>query len=353
MNDFTVLLAFGLPPVELARDLIKNLHAPALSTLLGKGRAWSPPGLTPGADQYARSLAHEQFLYQHLFGSHQLPVSAIQGKGGWRLLSPVHIHIARDHLVLTDQRQLPLSEEDSCALFDLAQPLFAESGMEIAYLSAKTWLVYAPTLTGLECASLDAACGHNIEIWLPRAANDQARAWRKLQNEVQMLWHSHAINEDRAERGLPPVNALWLWGDAGTAENAANAAQHARAAQKVYTLGTPQVLQADLWQHMGKPVSSSLAAWLGTTSATAETGALLYLDQLSASALSSDWGLWLQTLQELETQCFAPLLAALRQGQLRSLRLLLSDSTRLHAYELSPWLLRRFWRKPSFATFLS
>jgi hypothetical protein len=39
-----------------------------------------------------------------------------------------------------------------------------------------------------------------------------AKRWRKLQNEIQMLWHIDPVNETRALSGLPSINSLWISG---------------------------------------------------------------------------------------------------------------------------------------------
>ena len=39
-----------------------------------------------------------------------------------------------------------------------------------------------------------------------------AKLWRKLQNEIQMLWHIDPVNEERELRGLPRINSLWISG---------------------------------------------------------------------------------------------------------------------------------------------
>src|SRR5690606_10769345 len=135
-----------------------------------------------------------------------LPVA----QGCWFVLQPVHIHIARDHLVLTDPRQLQLEESHSCTLFDIARPLFEEVGKTLLWVDAATWLLRADDWQALHTASPGAACGHNVDIWMPQG--EQARDWRRLQNEVQMHWHGHAVNDERAAQGQRPVNSIWLWG---------------------------------------------------------------------------------------------------------------------------------------------
>jgi hypothetical protein len=40
----------------------------------------------------------------------------------------------------------------------------------------------------------------------------EARRWRTLLSEAQVLLHNHPRNAARAEAGLVPVNSLWFWG---------------------------------------------------------------------------------------------------------------------------------------------
>ncbi|MCC9266218.1 hypothetical protein LOX66_20045, partial [Bacillus velezensis] len=70
--------------------------------------------------------------------------------GTWFILQPIHLHIARDHLVLTDPQQLQLAEEDARSLFDIVQPLFAETGQTLLYGDAQTWFLRADELQALQ-----------------------------------------------------------------------------------------------------------------------------------------------------------------------------------------------------------
>ena len=46
------------------------------------------------------------------------------------------------------------------------------------------------------------------------AAGDgaDARRWRTLLTEAQVVLHNHPWNARRAAEGKPPVNSLWFWG---------------------------------------------------------------------------------------------------------------------------------------------
>jgi hypothetical protein len=335
-SHLDVLLPFGLPPKELARDLFRDLQAPALATLVTRSARHVAQSESASDDVFARSLPHESWLAKQ-FGlaassSPAIAASLMRASdlhadaGFWFVLNPVHFHVARDHIVLTDPRQLQLTEADSRALFDMAQPVFADEGKTLLYGDATTWFLRADDWASLQTSTPDVASGHNIDIWMPRGEGE--RAWRKLQNEVQMLWFTSDVNEQRQAQGLKPVNSIWLWGGASASSQA----------QSPYT-GT---FHLNDW----------LRAFAGSRQADVETvvgtkHGLLVLDSLLESALNNDWGSWQLQLQQLENAWFAPLLRALQAGQLGSLTLLASDPTLLTTFTLGKRSLLKFWRKPS------
>ena len=126
MSHIEILVPFALPPAELAVDLLRELGLPALAMLLARARRLptsADNSRDPDADThdgFARSLPHEAWL-AHRFGMATAlptcgspPLAAARMRmlgmhpepGYWFMLQPVHYHIARDHLVLTDLRQL-------------------------------------------------------------------------------------------------------------------------------------------------------------------------------------------------------------------------------------------------------
>ena len=341
MNRLEVLLPFALTPPELARDLQRELHLPALAMLLGRGTLT----LSSETDGFSRALPHESWLagsYDRTAQADNSPslgpalahaanLSAVQGC--WFVLQPVHIHIARDHLVLTDPRQLQLDESHARTLFDIARPLFEEVGQTLLWIDAATWLLRADDWEALRTASPDAACGHNVDIWMPQG--EQARDWRRLQNEVQMHWHGHAVNDERAAQGQKPVNSIWLWGGADAAPDAEPPRQvfHATA--------TPAPQLAALRSQPVASITDLLAA--------ADDGVLV-LDELIAPALSQDWAQWIDAFNALETRWFAPLLEALQAGRLQQIDIVLSHHAMLKQVAVSKGALRKFWKKPSLST---
>jgi len=342
MMELDLLLPFGLAPEELARDLLREMCTPALSVLLARSRRTHYQTI----DGFSRALPHEIHLAQRfglaasaeaspgiaaaLMQHFNLPATA----GAWFILQPVHLHIARDHLVLTDPRQLSLPDDDARALFAAVQPLFEEAGSSLLYGDAQTWVVHRDEWAELRTSTPDAAIGHNIDIWMPKGANE--RDWRRMQNEVQMHWHTHAVNDARDRHGHKPVNSLWLWGGASATA----------------------LPQGPYDAHFVVPGSTSPYRMLGAAKAASSAigiiqaqprHALLVLDELVGLALAGAWAEWLACMQRYETLWFAPLLAALQAGELDRINLTLSHDRALRTYTVSKSSLRAFWRKPSLA----
>lgn len=257
-------------------------------------------------------------------------------EGLWFVMQPVHIHIARDHLVLTDLRQLMLTDQESKVLFEIAKTLFEEVGKQAIYGSANTWFLRADDWKDLKTSTPDAASGHNIDLWMP--AGPQARDWRKVQNEVQMHWFSHPVNDLRDSRRMQPVNSLWLWG--GGISNTADQGRFTEA------FNLPGWTQALLPESDSRKVVTSVEGLIQQKPGEA----LLVLDALLGPALQNDWGNWLSAMQTLEETWFAPLLDALKSGTIDALSLVTTNDSCVSRFTASRLSLRKFWVKPTLAT---
>ncbi|WP_431095331.1 hypothetical protein [Polaromonas aquatica] len=176
-------------------------HERALALALGLATADTPDGLIPWAAQDAA---------QHLQGE--------SGKA-WAWVTPCHWAMGREHATLTDPAALGLDDAESRALLAAMQPYFDSDGITLRYvpaLGAGQWLAEGELFRALPTASLDRVMGRNVDPWLPggktEAKDSTARKIKLLQNEMQMLLYTHALNDERAERRQLPVNSFWLSG---------------------------------------------------------------------------------------------------------------------------------------------
>ncbi|MBC7860131.1 MAG: hypothetical protein H7Z39_15455 [Burkholderiaceae bacterium] len=350
MNQVTLVLPFALPAPELVADLIRAMQAPALAALLTRTSAQQFFDF----DNSTRVLPHEAWL-AHALGLGPAPArveagvgfaaAAMRGfgldpaDGVWFLVHPVHVQISRNHLLMGDPRQLALDDAESRALFDAAKPYFDEIGKPLLYGDAHTWFARADDWAALRCASPDAATSQNLNAWMPEGPC--ALATRKLQNEVQMLWFNHPVNEARQARGAAPVNFFWLWGGAQASPTpAATLSGAAGAGPTLFTSEVPAWLAA-----LAEP--SRRAASAPLVLASNADDALVVLGGLAGAGLNSDWSVWLMHLQMLEREWFAPLLAALKDGRVGSVRLVLNHRDAYAEFTSTRGAQRKFWRKPT------
>jgi len=172
------------------------------------------------SDRPIKGLPHERFLLGDaapiapvlLLGQTS---QAVNPSDVIACLQPVHLHATRDHLILMGQNQIDLTQTESAALLQTALPFIEEDFQSpIVYKGQNYWFIPAGPFASLESYSVDQAHGRNIDWWMPRDTNEDgiAKRWRKLQNEIQMLWHIDSVNEEREQRGMPSINSLWISG---------------------------------------------------------------------------------------------------------------------------------------------
>jgi hypothetical protein len=74
---------------------------------------------------------------------------------------------------------------------------------------------------------------------------------------------------------------------------------------------------------------------------------LLACGNVAAPGIAADWNGWLQQMQRLEGELFAPLLTALAKGRVKTVRLVLSHRDGLLETTTTPLAQRKFWRRPT------
>jgi hypothetical protein len=350
MAHISLVLPFALPAPEFASDLTRALKAPALAALLSRHASQHFQPLE-GA---ARVLPHELWIARALglaqglapaFGASAMRGLGLDpGNGTWFVVNPAHIQIAHSHLMLGDVRELDLREDEARALFDSARPCFEEAGYALEYGAADTWFMRADDWDELCTASPDAAVGMSLTDWMP--SGPPARAFRKLQNEVQVSWYTHPANSAREARGQAPINSVWPWAGASVATEHAQRlvaqAQGKKAERPLLaTFEAPGWLNALASRRLG----SLLDAVDSATTAGADL--IIACGNVASAAIAADWHAWLAQMQRLEDELFAPLHEAVAKGRVNQLRLVLSHRDGLLDTLTTPMAQRKFWRRPT------
>ncbi|MFM0224909.1 regulator [Paraburkholderia dipogonis] len=376
-NRLHLLLPFVLPAAADASTALHAIRSPALDRLIARATLVER---VIGED-FQRTLPHERWVARQ-FGA--LPSGAaaadeaplapymLRADGGepgnatWACVQPVHVRIAHDHLVLIDPASLDLSDEEAAALLAVARPLIEELGVRIEAPRPARWYLSGEGFGTLAGASPLRASGRNIEIWLPHEAHsgERSRAWMKLQNEVQMAWFEHPVNEAREARGLPAVNSIWfhaqgavqpvrspfarVFSDAAATRGLAMTAGVAAAAPPASFAALRAAGAArDASDNALRGSVGDTSAFNANTNANTNTSGptLVELDPFSAPYVEQDWARWNDAFAAMQTDWFEPALAALQSGDLAELGLTLCGDTGSVTLSVTRGDLRKFWRR--------
>jgi len=181
-------------------------------------------------------------------------MAAAAAAGRLVVADPVSLTPGRDEATLTPPEALALAPAEIDALMDAANALLAADGLAFARGASGRWY-----LGGLDARGLDVPPTHFLarrEAGVHLPGSGEAAPWRRLMTELQMLWHTHPVNEARADRGATPVNGIWFWGGAVLPERASTGAT---ATSPPPVVVTENDLAAALARHAGATVVSGTA----------------------------------------------------------------------------------------------
>ena len=200
----------------------------------------------------------------------------------WGFISVCNWQVSNGQVTLGHPAQLAVDDATDLALFNAMAPFFAEDGFTLHRDVPGRWLVHSPVLADVPTASLERVIGRNIDPWLVGgdAPNGTAKLLRRLQNEMQMLLYTHAVNAHRALS----INSFWLHG----------------------TGALPVSLAHD-------PVPVNV------------------VNHLRDSALQQDLMAWHDVWKVVDSEVMAPVLAAAAQGQAQ--RVVLCGEHEHHVYD--------------------
>lgn len=239
----------------------------------------------------------------------------------WLRADPAHVRPdINGARLLACGEALRLDRQDVETFLPALRPLFGDAGFTLDAPDPHRWYLRLPREARLPSfASPAEALGADLFDQLPGAGEDrspEARRWRALLSEAQVVLHNHPRNAARVAAGLVPVNSVWFWG-AGVAPDHVTTAAAAVASDDVLVraltlragvdaVAVPSAFEA--------PVRDTVFDLRGVRDAGAWVGA------------------WL-----------APAVAAVADSTLSGLRLDFEDGTRLALARSQRW---RFWRRP-------
>ncbi len=258
-------------------------------------------------------------------------------EGYWLCADPVHLRPDRSHLILFGPEPLAIQQAEADALVQSFNALYQADGWQLFAPTPDRWYLRIPDAPHIQTTPLSQVIGRDIDAHLP--SGPEARRWHGLLNEVQMLLHSHTVNEQRLAQGQPAINSLWLWGG-GFLPDVQPPAESWGYSDNVLVKGLMQVA--------GMPAISSpgdaLEHWLPEQ--LVRGPGLVMLESCQRALQYGDFGKWQQAQEQMERQWWQPLLGLREQQQLQSFTIypLAGNSYRLgKRHWREGWRRKRGW----------
>ena len=193
-------------------------------------RAWSPMATQHAPADWASPIER---LYAAALGidpsdrEAPLPFAALADAAGttdqpcaW--VRPIQVMSGMNEIMAQTLPPKSLSAAEADALISAMAPLCDEDGMTLQAIEPARWLLKGERLRGITTPSLARARNQHLAPYVPfvsaqiaqqvASAADNLRWLLRLQNEVQMLFYTHPLNDARAAKRLPSVSGIWIEG---------------------------------------------------------------------------------------------------------------------------------------------
>jgi hypothetical protein len=238
----------------------------------------------------------------------------------WVRADPVAMRPDGGCLLMLGNDLLTITQNEADALVNEVQALFTSQGWELSAPSPKRWYLRLPCDPNVFFHSLTELPGEDIHAYLPNAP------WRRIMNEAQMILHNSPTNQMREARGELPINSLWFWG-AGILPSAPKPGLTHVWSDEAFSAGLARLSRIP---HNTGPENAT--AWLAQPSNLGEQ--LVVLSATSRYTAAS--------LEQLNSEWFAPLLAALKSRRLNCLHLYTSQGKSFRATSSS---VKHWWKR--------
>ncbi|MGD8742098.1 MAG: hypothetical protein PVH46_01650 [Granulosicoccaceae bacterium] len=242
-------------------------------------------------------------------------------------LDPVHLLPDMDHVLLYDSTHFQIEQDEAQQLVTDINKLLHDDGLQVIAPTPQRWYLQGKAAGNTRFTPLADVVGRNILPAMP--TGDDAAWWRHVLNEIQMLLHSHPVNEKRVTRGFMPINGVWPWGN-GEPEQTGHPAYSSCSSNDVFVKGLSRLQQIEY-----RPLPEDFTAWL------AQAGSGAHLVHLPLVAADDAAGLC-NKLAALERDWLVPLATAMQDAALQRCTFYLGGQ---HGYTLTMTRYKGWWRR--------
>jgi hypothetical protein len=321
MDHLHLVIPDLLPPRAAPQNLCHGLKLPCLAALLARGRQMVAPVLSP------EEIVCGRFGVDAVAPARAVADGLSVGDEYWLCADPVWLQLQQSEVIL--QPGVQCNAEESASLCADLNRHFAPDGLTFVAADPQRWYVRSAVAGRVRMTPLRVAVGRDVKPHQPQG--EDALHWQRLSNEIQMLLHGHPVNQAREERGLHPINSLWLWGG-----------------------GKPEPLRPEIDVAGGDDGLSRLFACAATVPFTTSLHEMLagggQKGLWIAGTPSDAWQrgdlyAWRDAVAGLERDVLEPVWQAIRQGRLRGLTLDVPSQDAARRFELSRADSWKLWRR--------
>ncbi len=259
-------------------------------------------------------------------------------QGVWLRADPILLYPDKTQLFCFSGHGLNIQTEEAKQLVLELNYYYQAEGWTFVMVTPERWYLQLPTLPQIQSYAIEKVAGKPIHDYLLQGAD--AKRWRVIDNEIQMILYQHSVNQRREQQGMAMINGIWFWGEG-----------------QVQGQSSSHPINANFWgqgwlqglaQHLKQPIQvlpKDGYQWLESlesSSSQSNADNILLLDNLYFALLQGDNTLWQQYCCNYQQQWLQPLQQALKQGKLQQLVLITGHGD---WFELNAWHLWRWWRK--------
>ncbi len=316
-------------------EIYHELPTPSLEVLLSKSKA----SISPASDLNAWLCQTFNIKKQLdwpvapiMLHSDCLDQTVATNKDYWVRADPVHLRIEQNHIMLADHHVFDLSKEEAAQFANEINRYLTDDGISLIPLHPYRWYLRLANTPEIHTQTLSSVTGKNINYLLPTGKDSMT--WHRIFNEIQMLLFEHPLNQARSARNQITVNSIWFWGGGHMPQDIHSAYSHIWSDEKL------SHALADISNTTHSNLPENIENWIKTS---ASENQLVILDHLlSKDKYNNAYG-WRENLKELEKVWFTPLYTALKNNQIKELRISTTNENAAYDFVITRNNLWKFW----------
>ena len=207
IEQLSVFLPGLLAPLREGerRHPIVNVEQTGLRSVFAEARARAPAELAAQLARYVGSAYTAD-------AAAVAAALALPAASAWLFAAPVWLRPDHAGIYLLGSRPLQFSAADATACCAELNTWLVQDGMRMYPVTPSRWLLALPEACAVQWTPLADAIGCDLRQVAPQGEGNLR--WQSRLTEWQMLLNQSPLNQARQQRRLPPVQSIWLWGDA-------------------------------------------------------------------------------------------------------------------------------------------